>query len=169
MTLIKISLLACDNSFASYPCNLFQIYCLICVNLSFLLRPTSEGRPGYFSYGWTTVTSSIPLITVCISSVLELLTKSVVFVLSICCPKAHSYLAKIPSKLWHSLYLDLQKKIKLSFEKRRCVSLGLFWQSETPLISPFVAALFIKPCSLLVHMRKIYGEKGSPYRSPLVG
>ena len=117
MTLIKISLLAYDNSFASYPCNLFQICCLICVKLSFLLRPTSEGRLRYFSYGWTTVTSSIPLITVCISSVVELLTKSVVFVQLICYPKAHSYLAKIPSKLWHSLYLDLQKKLNYLLKK----------------------------------------------------
>ena len=105
---------------------------------------------------------------VCISTVVDLLKKTVVFVLLICCPEACSYLAIITNKVWHSLSLALQK-IKLSYAKSRCVSLSLFWHIDTPLIFPLVAALFINPCSPSVHIRKKYAESGSPYLSPLEG
>lgn len=105
--LIKISLLAWDKSLASQPCNFFHICCLMCVKFSFLFPPTREGRPKYFSYCYTTITPIISLIMVCLSAVVDLLKKSVVFVLLICCPEARSYLTIISNKVWHSLSLAL--------------------------------------------------------------
>ena len=158
IALIKISLLAWDNNLPSHPCSFFHTFYFMLSKISFFFWPMKDGRSKYFSYSWTTGTLRAALIVFCKAWEVDLLKKIVVFSLFIYCPDTFSYVAKTSNSFWHSFSFALQN-IRLSFAKRRWVSLGSFRQIETPLISPIVSDFLITHESLL-YITKINMGRG---------
>ena len=66
-------------------------------------------------------------------------------------------------------WLVARQKSKLSSAKNMCETFGLALQIETPWIEPTCSACCISKCKPFVHKRNRYGDRGSPWRSPLLG
>ena len=60
-------------------------------------------------------------------------------------------------------------KIKLSSAKNKCETFRPSLQIETPLIEPTCSACCISECKPFAHKRNRYGDRGSPWRSHLLG
>ena len=161
------SLLVWDNNFSFRPCSFFQTLSLRKIKL-FLARPTKVGNPKYFSYCQITGTPKICWIYSCKGKGLFELKNKFVFSLFIFWPDPFSYTSKISKILLYSTFVALQNST-LPSAKNKWETLGPFLQIATPQICPSISTWWIKLYNPIAHNKNKYGDRGSPWRSPLVG
>ena len=167
-TLMRTSLPAWERSFPSHPCNFLHTLSLIQSKLALFPFLVKEGNPKYFSQCRISRTPRILLMICLLASVTDLLKNRAILSLLIFQPETSSYTDNRSITLLHSVELALQNR-RLSSAKNKWVSLGPCLHKLNPVISPLLAALFIRPRRPSVHKRNRNGERQSPCLRPLEG
>ena len=120
---MRISLPLIERIFSFHPNNILPTLSLISANNSFLDLPMIEGRPRYLLCRESCISPKIFRVSFFFSSVVLAQKKTEDLSVLIFWPEATSYKWKISTNCWHSRLLDFQKS-RLSFAKKRCVSIG---------------------------------------------
>ena len=137
------------------------------MNTCFFDLSIREGRPKYF-FGWVSyIAPKISLTSFLVSSSVFWLKKIKDFSVFILWPTTSSYFWRM---VWSSLLScpEALQYITLSSVKSRWVMDGLPLHIDILENLLFLAASTIKPVKPSAQRRKRYGDRGSPWRKPLV-
>lgn len=149
----RISLPTCDSSFSFQPWIFPHTRSFMKIRLAFLFLPTTVGKSRYLSYSFISRMPNKTLMVSLVAEETEMLKKSVILFLFICCLEAFSYSSRIfwmhcisPNCAW--------KNNRLSSTKNSWEIFGPFLQRENPRILFSWTTFFMRPVNPSEHKRK---------------